>query len=304
MREEFKLMNFFGPISHTPIPPPPSSIPIPIGGGHHVHGASSNASGVVTVKNGTITGMTVSSAGSGYPKSISGAPVAPPPIIPPVGFNLPEVQSIREIKQDVKRATDNLNKLYEIFGHLIKNGSTYYVMGGFFSSLWHGQNVHDYDIYLSTKHDSKIVTDFLESTYAAGLGNIQPGKTDSSNNYGPGHYYVTLPGLPPFNIVVFQSGTPEQIFSTYDFEHCKVYYDVLADSLFIKATQLNLIENRLLFTKQKTPLKAKRVLKYMSRGWKVHPQQIAFDVVKKDGTHFKIAHNTAYEQAHEWLKEE
>jgi len=147
--------------------------------------------------------------------------------------------------------------------------------GSAISSIYHGEEVNDYDIYFKTS-DIVSSTRFVCESDPGVLSLIE-----DWNSYDDNEDIPLVSGKSVTNnAVTFQNstqfilmGTLEQCRPTFDFIHCMPYYDFATDKLYISSRQLYAIKNKYLITNPQRKEKPtfERYNKFISRGWKVAP---------------------------------
>ncbi|MCK5632271.1 hypothetical protein KAH94_00820 [bacterium] len=77
-------------------------------------------------------------------------------------------------------------------------------------------------------------------------------------------------------LVVRFYGNPEEIHDTFDYEHCKAYYDFSKKNLQVPKDVYELVVNKVLrYTGSKYPVcSVFRLRKFISRGWKINAGQL------------------------------
>ena len=159
----------------------------------------------------------------------------------------------------------------------------YFIAGSIFAMMWdylaEPQTTRfatkypdtDFDIYIKAKDDIEWCK------YAQPVLDAYKAETDQNDtNYTSiSHRIDTKEWLcvNSVNLIEIRKGNPQEVIRTFDMEHCKIYYDVGADTLTISPAQLYLVKNKkMIFEESKARNPEERKQKYLSRGWTIHQE--------------------------------
>jgi len=195
------------------------------------------------------------------------------------------IKECRKLKERVK------HELYQKLGELPLSllnptQNSCILSGGAISSIYHKEQVNDFDLYFKHVDDLDKVANLLS---IADLTKIKKTSDESPDEYdifengkAIGPNAITL-----INGIQYIHGrrmTFQYWRDLFDFEHVKPYYDLFTDKLFISQYQFELIVKKQLVQTKVIIDKLKfdpddercrkhnsRIIKYSNRGWKFWP---------------------------------
>lgn len=147
------------------------------------------------------------------------------------------------------------------------------VSGGCSASIFHAQEPNDYDLYFKTQE----ALDKFNATFIANkkIYNIVKDVNLNYMNTTVNGKLITAQVVTLFNdIQLITMGTIDMI-HTFDFVHCKPFYDLSENRYFISKKQYDSIKHKRLIVNPSAdkPAEVWRLQKYKDRGWK---QQSAY----------------------------
>lgn len=174
-----------------------------------------------------------------------------------------EIESVKGIVQ---------KKLRELLSDLPADNYPFFkeciLTGGCFASLFHDEEVHDWDVYL---RDSVTISRF-ESFVMSDTPTLYE-VADVTSGYMT---IINVDGkLVTANAITFKNGlqviikTDKKNREDFDFIHCMPYFDMKTQQLFISRRQYECIKRKQLVKNpaHNRPLGEHRVNKFISRGW-------------------------------------
>jgi hypothetical protein len=143
--------------------------------------------------------------------------------------------------------------------------------GSAISSIFHDEEVNDYDIYFK---DQKIIDSIKDTfkTFPDKQKLIKAWNEYADNPDIPvihGKSYTERAITLEHDIQFIIMGTLDQCRPTFDFIHCMPYYDFAKDKMYISPRQLESIADKMLIfnpLREKHPSEA-RIQKFQRRGW-------------------------------------
>lgn len=178
------------------------------------------------------------------------------------------IDEIKSIKSNIKNALAISFQEPLIPDNLINFIKTNCVIsGGISASIYNNTAINDIDLYFKSAKELKefndkfkldkkflsIVKDVNEKYSTATLIN---GKLVTTNA-------ITLIN----NLQIITVMTLEDIDASFDFIHCKPYYDIDKDLYFISKTQFESIKLKKLIANNKSSITDARIEKFKKRGW-------------------------------------
>ena len=141
------------------------------------------------------------------------------------------------------------------------------VSGGCSASIFHSQEPNDYDLYFKSQEALDELKIFLDKTRTRNL--VKDVNPNYLNTIVAGKL-ITAQAVTLFNdIQLITMGTIDMI-DTFDFIHCKPFYDLSENKYYISKKQYSAIKEKTLIINSSTnkPVEAWRLHKYKERGWK------------------------------------
>ena len=182
-------------------------------------------------------------------------------------FSAADVVLINTVKDNIKF------KLTEFNMTVMKRGKhltqSYFVSGGCIASLLQGTTPNDWDIYFYSKELAEPIIDLFtnDPSYKNEVAVFEEKYRDVTDNAGKPlitENAITLKnGL---QLITKHYGTPDEVRSTFDFVHCKPYYDTLNDKLYISREQFDCCKNKFL-KMTKSDVAQHRIDKFQRRGY-------------------------------------
>jgi hypothetical protein len=174
-----------------------------------------------------------------------------------------------KLKEDIRRkVTENASGIHDVLRLLLMNDCI--LSGSCISSIYHGEEPKDYDFWMKPKPFSKVeaIRQNIIELYSADI-------LDISENYGG----VTVNSKPDLCVTAnaitfknkFQLITLADYYTarkTFDFVHCKPYFDFEDDKFFISEQQFRIIQQKKLVSQNPGNIIAPfRIEKFKNRGW-------------------------------------
>lgn len=138
--------------------------------------------------------------------------------------------------------------------------------GGVTASVWHDEEVNDYDVYLTNLTDADNFTRYVITGDAKILEIVK--------DVNPKYMTTKVKGkLVTANAITFKNKL--QVITCvdkdqrpkFDFLHCMPYYDIMSDKFFISAAQVDSIKRKKLIHNPQSTQKTNREKKFLERGW-------------------------------------
>lgn len=214
-------------------------------------------------------------------------------------FNDAQMTNLYRVKQEIR---DNLNRRYielkDIFPKNWNYGSGI-LTGGAIGCLLRHEEPKDWDIFFRDSDDACLVGETFVVDNSAAMMYVKnadkrldfeplPGMKphaaykmhDDEGAFYGGELSIIVDGIPKIitdnavtlnnglQLITMQTGTIEQIHSSFDFVHCTIWYDIAADQLHISTKQYILNINKTLeLIKGMKVAPALREKKYFDRGF-------------------------------------
>lgn len=134
--------------------------------------------------------------------------------------------------------------------------------GGATASIMLNEPINDFDLYFKNKEAMAKFNKLME--YKSYRGMIK----DADAKYGPGHKLVTPRATTLFNdLQLITMMLDEDRHATFDFVHCRPYYDIDEDKFYISPKEYQCIVTKKLVVNNPETLTDKRINKFKERGW-------------------------------------
>lgn len=178
------------------------------------------------------------------------------------GFTDREVADIVYVKNKIK----GLIKSFVLEMGPVVDSNTFFVSGGCIASLLQGTNPKDIDIWCRSEDIMAQTIKWYEK--------IQPHRialADSKyREISIGQKLITENAVTlsdGIQLIRRQSGSVKDIIDTFDYVHCKPYYDLMDDKLYISKEQYDLCTKKKLKVNNPLAVKQYRTEKFLSRGY-------------------------------------
>lgn len=188
-----------------------------------------------------------------------------------VSFSKDEILQILRVKNNIKEKLKIFNLT---IGKLGKDFTkSYYVTGGCVGSLLRGETPKDYDVYFLSKEKADVVINLYtkDPSYSYQVAEVEEKYRDVILPTGKGNMMITENATTlkdGIQLITKHYGEPSDVRNTFDFVHCKPYYDTRDDRLYISREQFDLnINKKLLCNVNKEFIEHWRIEKYMKRGF-------------------------------------
>lgn len=139
------------------------------------------------------------------------------------------------------------------------------VSGGAIASILTLSQVNDIDLYFKTKEGLKLFDEYMA------IKRNQNVIKDAGSHYSSAKLngkVITANATTLFNdLQVITLSTFAEQQEVFDFIHCRPYYDIKEDKLYISVAEYNSIINKQLIANKNNVPGIKRVTKFRSRGW-------------------------------------
>lgn len=182
-------------------------------------------------------------------------------------FSEKEIDQIKGVKWHIENKLKEFNLTVGKLDKVLTQ--SYFVSGGCIASLIQGEQPKDYDIY------------FLSDVAAAPIINLYTNDPSYKNEvavYDDKYRAVGDNGGKPlitenaitlkngFQLITKHYGEPKDIRNTFDFIHCKPYYDTRDEKLYISMEQFDCCKNKIL-KMAKPDVSQYRIEKFKQRGY-------------------------------------
>jgi len=180
----------------------------------------------------------------------------------------------QKLKSDVHNYLESwfaMHNIDEWVVKLLRANAT--LSGSSISSIYHGENVNDFDFYFNDrrviesvvevfKHDLKLQEQIV--TWNAYEDNTDIPVIDGKSFTNRA---ITLKN----KIQLIVMGTLDEVRPTFDMIHCMPCYDLTNNVFRISEKQMHAIENKLIVKNpaRVSPVTDKRIQKFLDRGWKL-----------------------------------
>lgn len=139
------------------------------------------------------------------------------------------------------------------------------ITGGCISSLYHGENVKDIDIYAKDPKQIKIISDFLLEV-GIWIADTSHYNLDDT----PTTPLITKNAITLKNKIQFITlSAADEARKKFDFIHCMPWIDIKSQKLYISEAQFDAIKSKQIILNKGGELpQPHRVKKYVEKGWK------------------------------------
>lgn len=177
-----------------------------------------------------------------------------------------EVNNIINAKSFLTLRLQEFNMTLEKLG--VKH--SYFVSGGCFASYLQGEEPKDIDVYFFDEDVSKRVVELYtnDSSYMNEVAVFNEKYRDVKGH--PGGMCITENAVTLKNglqLIIKHYGQPKEVRATFDFVHCKPYYDSRDGNLYISRMQYNCCVNKCLVINNSTNFTHHREDKFKKRGY-------------------------------------
>ena len=160
--------------------------------------------------------------------------------------------------------------------------NTGFITGGCFNSLYHREQVNDYDIYFKTEQAAarfkKIIDKGLKEGEAFTNQKILKLQFKHSSDNAITFQTFKFGQSIQIQFIIKYSGTPKEVTNRFDFQHAKNYFDFKMS--FLDVSYLNSHKELVFNMEASHPFEAiKRMNKFISKGWSIDDQEIAKMVI-------------------------
>jgi hypothetical protein len=139
--------------------------------------------------------------------------------------------------------------------------------GGSISSIYHGEAVKDYDLWVKDKRDIETIRRQLEQKDFSNIVTEDNGSEYDGMKMPKGRYTsdnaITLQNRIQFILL----SDLEDARGNFDFIHCLPYYDLLSDKMYISKAQFAAIRHKQLIANNSDNVTKKRIEKFRAKGW-------------------------------------
>jgi len=167
----------------------------------------------------------------------------------------PDIDSIHNLKKQIIA-------IHEIIKPFMPDfiPGDYIITGGIFASLLNNEPIVDCDVFLNknVKHMVEESSDAKDGKYSSSFTNEKILGVES----------VTVEGM-AVQFIYTDYETPKDIVDSFDFTHCRIYYDPLENVLMISEKMFQLIKGKRLLIDDVSNADQYRVRKYKEKGWNV-----------------------------------
>lgn len=164
--------------------------------------------------------------------------------------------------------TQFLGRFPESDRERVKN--SVYIAGGSIVNYLLSEDVKDFDFFVKTEEQCNWIRDYFANhpdKKSIGLR----ARTMNAITLE----FSDLYREPAIQVITRFFGPPERVFTTFDYEHCKCYYDFQTDELHYNEEVILKKQLRYTGEKDKYSLNTlKRLVKYTNRGWKVDNESL------------------------------
>lgn len=178
-------------------------------------------------------------------------------------FTPEQIEDIKSTKMKIGNAirTKLLDPLVTNELHdLILNNCV--LSGGAIASVFLKEKINDFDLYFKSKEAMDTFNKLMQHKHNQTI------IKDGDAKYGAGTKLITPRATTLINdiqIITMQLSSDRN--ATFDFVHCRPYYDLKDDALFISPKEYKCIVTKHLVVNCAETLTDKRIEKYKARGW-------------------------------------
>jgi hypothetical protein len=144
------------------------------------------------------------------------------------------------------------------------------VSGGISASVYHKEKINDIDLYCKTQEDLDKLNE-LRQIHAKKFNAMVKDINPNYNGVIVNGKLITSNAITLYNdlqLITMMNAT--QIESSFDYLHCRPYYDISENKYYISQKQLNVISNKKLIVNNQHSTPAKhREEKFLKRGWTI-----------------------------------
>ena len=184
----------------------------------------------------------------------------------------PESQLFQEECKELKlKVRQSVFRLFTDFRFGVREQMSIQLIlsGGSISSIYHGENVKDYDFWCRDSKDihplATILRDEAKDIIMDDTG-PEYGDIFEATGFHESPNAITLKN----RMQLITLSDYEKARQSFDFIHCMPYYDLHSDRLYISMEQWRLIKSKRLVRQHLTiEPSSHRVAKYKERGWKI-----------------------------------
>lgn len=175
------------------------------------------------------------------------------------------------------------NELISLFGEENRDffNTKCFMAGGAFITLLHKEIPNDYDFYCVDKEAIEKLEFLIWKKFKESVVRTENAMTIESPNLTQKFSPVNGPQMNvgrKFQFITFIQGTPQEVINTFDFQHCKVWYDPIKKYInFDNRHTKQCVDNKFLSYDINSvyPVAAMyRVIRFTKRGFKIKRDEI------------------------------
>lgn len=187
-------------------------------------------------------------------------------------FNEAEQNKITMVKQELRHMLSKAIGQSCLASLVTETWDDFYVTGGVIASMLHGEEPNDIDIYSRNANAIARMSEFLQSPQGINdVAELNANYVQITIGRDP-KKWITAQSITMKNklsFITMLSGTPHHVRANFDYVHCKPYYDIKENKLYISREMFDSIMDKKLVVNNKDQVKSYRTEKFMKRGWKL-----------------------------------
>jgi hypothetical protein len=181
-------------------------------------------------------------------------------------FTQSERDHIYRVKRKLEETLKDFQLTVQKLG--VVSSAEYFVSGGCIGSLLRNETPKDYDIYFKSEAYAKRIINLFTNDPSY-MNNVEVAE-ENYRDVNAGDMMITENAITLKNglqLITKHYGQPDQIRATFDFVHCKPYWDSLTTNLYISREQYDLNVNKKLKSNGQNFAELWRIEKYKKRGF-------------------------------------
>lgn len=177
-----------------------------------------------------------------------------------------EKHKIKEAKDTIKFRIEELKKFD--WGQELFNEDNIFLSGGAIGSLLREEVPKDWDFYFYTQSVAVLFKEYIERKHYDMIKEVNSAYMEHSDSNGKLITANAITLKTDDSFIFTFAGQPEEVRKHFDFVHCKPYYVLKEDKLFISKEQYDACVNKKLI-KNTTPenIKLWREQKFLNKGF-------------------------------------
>jgi hypothetical protein len=186
-------------------------------------------------------------------------------------FTENEKNKIKDVKDTIKFHMEAL-KNFDWWKMLYENDAVY-LSGGAIGSLLRGEIPKDWDFYFYDQDSAVTFKEHIEKNYDDEIKEVNINYMEHADNNGKMITANAITMKTDDSFIFTFAGHPNDVRNHFDFVHCKPYYLLMQDKLFISREQYDACMNKkLIYNTDIKFIKEWRLQKFKNKGFTFHDQ--------------------------------